>query len=70
MTRTWDQSKELWCRIYEVEDLRNEKEKECFAKMTEDPYNSKNHASKVTVSISDKDFSWVPIVLPQSNGDA
>lgn len=70
MARARQQAEELRCRVDEVENLRNEQEKQGFAEMTQYPHNCKNHASKVAIRISHKHLSRVPVVRQKCDRDA
>lgn len=44
MTRTRHNFEQLWARPQKVDDLRNEKEEQCFAKVSENAHHGKGHA--------------------------
>lgn len=70
MAWTWYYSKELWRRIYEVEDLWNEQEKERLGEVTQNTNNCKYHSSEVTVCIAHENSRRVPVMPPERQGDA
>ena len=59
---------ELRCRIYEIEDLRDEKEHQSLAEMSHNAYHGEDHASEIAICVSDENFSWIPIMLENGQG--
>ncbi len=70
MARTGDQSKELWRRIDEVEQLRHEQKQQRLAEVAEDADHGEHHAREVAVRVPDKDLGRIPVVRPQGGRDA
>ena len=52
-----------------VENLGDEKEQEGLAKVAENTDAGKGHAGKVTVRVTDKDRSGIPIVSQETECD-
>jgi hypothetical protein len=61
MAGAFNDSKDLWSRVYEVEYLWYEEKHECFCKMTKYAYNSKCHSSKIAICVSNKKSSGIPM---------
>ena len=70
MPRARNQVEKLGCRIYEVENLRDEQQEQCLAEVAEDADDGEDHAGKVAVCIADEDTGWVAVVGEQGEGDA
>ena len=60
MSGAWNEAKQLWSGIEEVEDLRDEEEQHCLAEVGENADNSKCHPCKVAECISHKHSRRVP----------
>jgi len=54
MPRTREHFKELWSRVDEVNNLRDEEHQKCLAKVAMNTNNCKSNASKVAVGIAYK----------------
>jgi hypothetical protein len=59
MSRTGNEMEKLRHRIKKIDDLWDEKQQNCFAKMSENPDNSKCHAREVTKRVTDEHLRWI-----------
>lgn len=60
MSWTWYLAKHLRKRVEEIDDLRDEKQQECFTKMSKDSHDGKCHPSEIAKCIANKNFRWKP----------
>lgn len=56
MPRTWNEVEKLWHRIYEIDDLRDEKQQNCLAEMSQNSNNSERHSGKIVERVTDEDL--------------
>ena len=68
MSGAWNQPEELRCRIDEIDDLGYKQKQERLAEVSQNAHNRKYHACEIAICVTDKDFRWVPIMVPESRG--
>lgn len=59
MAWTGNKVEELRHRIDEVDDLRDEEEQNCLAKVPKNSNNGEGHARKVVECVTNEDFGWI-----------
>ena len=50
--------------------MRDEEQKQGFGEVAQDADDGENHTCEVAVCVADEDAGGIPIVPPESNGDA
>ena len=70
MPRTGYNTEELRSRVDEVEDLRDEQQKQGFGEMPQDSDNGEDHPCEIAVGISYEDARGVPVMPPERETDA
>ena len=70
MPRTGYNTEELRSRVDEVEDLRDEQQKQGFGEMPQDSDDGEDHPCEIAVCISHEDARGVPVMPPEGETDA